>query len=219
MSQREFFPAPNAALPSRIAILLCCLAGSAAAAETTFTPPPGPLASPAAIAALLATVPPPGAGEIVVDFEQAVIGTPVPKWEEKGVTFELAGPLKRAPAAKPRVTFFPHLATGHKGILNAMSTDQAVPLKMTLPGAGASSVTLVLWGSTGCPAVVEAFDQEGKLVDQKSVAAVPGRNAPNEPVPFMTITLKGPAIAFVHVSGPRDGEFLAADELRFVPLK
>jgi len=204
---------------SRIATSLSLAASTAiCAAATTFTPPPGPLASPAAIAAVLATVPPSAPGEIVVDFEKAEIGTPLPKWEEKGVIFELAGPLQRTPAAKPRVMFFPHLATGHKGILNAMATDQAVPLKMTLPGAGASSVTLVLWGSTGCPAVVEAFDREGKLLDQKSFAAVPGRNAPDEPVPFLTVTLKGAAIASVHLSGPRNGEFLAADELRFMPL-
>ncbi len=196
------------------------LAASAAmcVAATTFTPPPGALASPAAIAAVLATVPPPAPGEVVVDFEKSEIGTPLAKWEEKGVTFELAGPLKRTPAAKPRVMFFPHLATGRKGILNAMATDQTVPLKMTLPGAGASSVTLVLWGSTGCPAVVEAFDRDGKLLDQKSFAAVPGRHAPDEPVPFLTVTLKGAAISSVNLSGPRNGEFLAADELRFAPL-
>ena len=113
--------------------------------------------------------------------------------------------------------FFPHLATGHKGILNAMATDQAVPLKMTLPGAGASSVTLVLWGSTGCPAVVEAFDQDGKLLDKKSVEAIPGRKAPDEPVPFATLTVQGAGIAYVHLSGPRNGEYLAADEVRFTP--
>jgi hypothetical protein len=206
-------------MSSRITTLLCITASAAVCmAATTFTPPPGPMASPAAIAALLATVPPPAAGETVVDFEKAEIGTPVTKWEEKGVTFELAGPLQRTPAAKPRVMFFPHLATGHKGILNAMSTDQAVPLKMTLPGAGASSVTLVLWGSTGCPAVVEAFDQSGKLLDKKTVDAIPGRKAPNEPVPFSTLTVQGPAIAYVTLSGPRNGEYLAADEMRFVPI-
>lgn len=204
---------------SRIAIYLW-VAGSTAIgmAATTFTPPPGPLAPPAAIAALLAAVPPPAPGEIVIDFEKSEIGTPLLRWEEQGVTFELAGPLKRTPGAKPRVMFFPHLATGHKGILNAMANDQVVPLKMTLPGAGASSVTLVLWGSTGCPAVVEAFDPDGKLVDQKSLAAVPGRNSPEEPVPFVTVTLKGAVIASVHLSGPRTGEFLAADELRFLPV-
>lgn len=205
-------------MPSRITTVLCiatlavvCVAG------TTFTPPPGPLASPAAIAAVLAAVPPPAQGETVVDFESAEIGTPVPKWEEKGVSFELAGPLQHTPAARPRVMFFPHLATGHKGILNAMATDQSVPLKMTLPGAGASSVTLVLWGSTGCPVVVEAFDQNGKLLDKKTVDAIPGRQAPHEPVPFSTLTVQGPAIAWVNLSGPRNGEYLAADEVRFMP--
>ncbi len=187
-------------------------------AATTYTPPPGPLASPAAIQALLATVPPPAPGEIVVDFEKAEIGEPVGKWEEKGVVFELAGSLKRTPAAKPRVMFFPHLGTDHKGILNAMSTDQGVPLKMTFPGAGASSVTLVLWGSTGCPAVVAAFDRDGKLLDKKSLESVPARKAPSEPVPFATLSVAGAAIAYVELSGPRNGEFLAADEVRFAPL-
>ena len=206
-------------MTSRITTLLSIAASAAVGlAATKFTPPPGPLASPAAIAAILAAVPPPAQGEVVVDFEKAEIGTPVTQWEEKGVTFELAGPLQRTPAAKPRVMFFPHLATGHKGILNAMSTDQGVPLKMALPGAGASSVTLVLWGSTGCPAVVEAFDQEGKLLDKKSVNAIPGRKAPNEPVPFSIFTVQGAAIAYVNLSGPRNGEFLAADEMRFVPI-
>ena len=206
---------------SRLAIFACCLAALVPAVGltgTVFTPPPGPLASPAAIKAVLATVPPPAPGETVVDFEKTEIGEPVPKWEEKGVVFQLAGPLQRTPAAKPRVMFFPHLATDHKGILNAMTSDQGVPLKMTFPGGGASSVTLVLWGSTGCPAVVEAFDKDGKLLDKKSVAAVPSRKAPNEPVPFFTLTVKGAAIAYVQLSGPRNGEFVAADEVRFMPL-
>jgi hypothetical protein len=204
-----------------LSIVLGCIAVLAPAlclAGTDVTPPPGPLASKAQIAALLATIPKPAPGEIVVDFEGAEIGAPVLKWEEKGVTFALAGSLKRTPAAKPRVMFFPHLATGHKGILNAMATDQSVPLKASFSGAGASSVTLVLWGSTGCPALIEAFDPEGKLVDQKSITAVPTRTSPSEPVPYVTVTLKAPVIASVNISGPRDGEFLAADELRFVPL-
>jgi len=203
------------------AIPLGCLAAVMSAvclAGTTFTPPPGPMASPAQIAAVLATIPPPADGETVVDFEKAVIGEPLPKWEEQGVSFELVGPLKRTPAAKPRVMFFPHLATGHKGILNAMATDQGVPLRMTFSGTGASSVTLVLWGSTGCPAVVEAFDKDGKLLDKKSVEAMPGRKVPGDPVPFMTLTVQGAGIAHVNLSGPRSGEFLAADEVRFTPL-
>jgi len=208
-------------MPSSLATPLRCLAvllPVLCLAGTDVTPPPGPLATKAQIAALLATVPPVAPGEIVVDFERTEIGVPVLRWEDNGVAFTLAGPLKRTPAAKPRVMFFPHLATGRKGILNAMANDQGVPLQMRFPGAGASSVTLVLWGSTGCPAVIEAFDREGKLVGQKSIAAVPERKGPSEPVPFVTVTLNAPVIAAVNISGPRDGEFLAVDELRFAPL-
>lgn len=32
------------------------------------------------------------------------------------------------------------------------------------------------------------------------------------------LTVKAPAIADVRFSGPRSGEYLAADELRFTPL-
>jgi hypothetical protein len=199
--------------------LLAALGPALCLASTDVTPPPGPLASPARIAALLATIPKPAPGEIVVDFERADIGVPALKWEEKGVAFALAGPLERTPAAKPRVTFFPHLATGHKGILNAMAADQRVPLEATLPGAGASSVTLVLWGSTGCPVVIEVFDAQGRSAGRKTFAAVPGRKGPGEPVPFMTVTLEAPAIASIRISGPRDSEFLAVDELRFAPVR
>jgi hypothetical protein len=208
-------------MPSRALTRLCSLAAFLAIGAlraTTFTPPPVPYAMTPALKAALAAVPPPAPGEVVVDFEQAEIGKPMPNWEEKGVKFRLYGPLQRTPAAVPRIEFFPHLATGHKGILNAMANDQAVPLEMALPGAGASSVTLVLWGSTDCPVLVEAYDKDGKLVDQKSVAAVPGRKAPEDPVPFLVLTLKAPAIAAVYLSGPRSGEFLAADEVRFLPL-
>jgi hypothetical protein len=65
--------------------------------------------------------------------------------------------------------------------------------------------------------VVEAFDKDGNLLDKKSVDAVPGRKAPGEPVPFLALTVKGTAIARVNLSGPRNGEFLAADEVRFMP--
>ena len=207
-------------MPPRLALLLAALAvpPAAYAAATTFTPPPVSYAGTPAAKAALAAVPAPARGEVVVDFEQAEIGKPVPNWEEKGVKFRLYGPLQRTPAAVPRIMFFPHIATDHKGILNAMSNDQGVPLEMALPGSGASAVTLVLWGSTGCPVLIEAYDKDGKLVDQKSVASVPGRKAPEDAVPFLTVTLKAAAITHVYLSGPRNGEFLAADELRFLPL-
>jgi hypothetical protein len=152
------------------------------------------------------------AEEIVIDFEQAEVGKPVPTWTEKGVVFNLAGPLTQS-KAKGRIMFFPHIATNHKGILNAMATEQAIAVQATFPNS-ASAVTLVLWGSTGCPALLEALDKNGAVIDQASVAAVPGRKAPADPVPFFELTVKAPEIAAIRFSGPRDGEFLAADEIR-----
>jgi hypothetical protein len=153
------------------------------------------------------------AEEIVIDFEQAQIGKPVPTWTEKGVVFNLAAAPTHSKAIG-RIMFFPHLATNHKGILNAMATEQAIPVQAKFPGS-VSAVTLVLWGSTGCPALLEALDKDGKVIDRASVAAVPGRKAPADPVPFFELTVKAPAIAAIRFSGPRDGEFLAADEVRY----
>lgn len=166
-----------------------------------------------ALLALAGAVSATRADEIVIDFEQAEIGKPVASWTDKGVVFNLAGPLAHS-QAKGRVMFFPHLATNHKGILNAMATEQAIPVQATFPEA-ASVVTVVFWGSTGCPALLEALDANGEIVDRMSLPAVPGRKAPADPVPFITLTVKAPAIAAIRFSGPRDGEFLAADEIRY----
>jgi hypothetical protein len=114
--------------------------------------------------------------------------------------------------------FFPHLATNHKGILNAMATEQAIPVQATFPSS-VSVVTLVLWGSTGCPALLEALDKNGEVVDRASVAAVPGRKVPSDPIPFVQLTVKASAIAAIRFSGPRNGEFLAADEVRYTVAK
>lgn len=163
---------------------------------------------------LAARIVPAIAEEIVIDFEQAEIGKPVTNWVEKGVTFTLAHQPTKSKAAG-RVMFFPHLATNHKGILCAMA-DEQIPVQATFPKP-ASSVTLVLWGSTGCPALLEAFDKNGMLVDKVSVPAVPGRAKPQDPVPLFQLSVKASEIAYIRFSGPRTGEFLAADELRFAP--
>jgi hypothetical protein len=168
---------------------------------------------------LLGTISDGRAGEIVIDFEQAETGKPRPTWSEKGVVFQLAFALTQS-KAKGRVMFFPHLATNHKGILNAMATEQAIPVQATFQNS-ASAVTLVLWGSTGCPALLEALDKHGEIVDKASVTAVPGRKAPADPIPFFELTVRAPegsAIAAIRFSGPRNGEFLAADEIRFTTV-
>jgi hypothetical protein len=63
--------------------------------------------------------------------------------------------------------------------------------------------------------LVEAFDKNGTLVDKASVAAAPGRSDAKDPIPTFELTVKAPGIAYVRFSGPRSGEFLAADKLRF----
>ena len=152
--------------------------------------------------------------EVVIDFESAEIAKPVPTWTNHGVVFALAGAPVNSKAIG-RVMFFPYLPTERKGILNAMANEQAIPLQAKFPSP-VSSVTLLLWGSTGCAAKVQAFDAAGKMVGEASVPSVPGRTAPSDSVPQFELTVKAAAIASIQLSGPRNGEFLAVDEVRFV---
>jgi len=160
------------------------------------------------------------AEEVVLDFESAVPlmadgqANRVPRWEEKGVVFTLAHEPKQT-KGKGMLMFFTHLATGHKGIVSAMATE-SIPVRATFPKP-VSSVTISFWGSTGTPALLEAFDASGKVVDRSSLPSVPGRKAPGDPVPFFNMTVKG-SIAHIQFSGPREGEYLAADEVRFTPF-
>jgi hypothetical protein len=154
--------------------------------------------------------------EVVVDFEKAeIMGRWIESWEEKGVVFTPAHAPTRS-KAKARLMFFPHISSGRKGILSAMATEP-IPVRARF-GNGASSVTFVLWGSTGCPARLEAYDREGKLLDQASLEKIPSRKAPGDSIPTFELTVKGTHIAYVEFSGPRAGEFLAADEMRFRPV-
>jgi hypothetical protein len=161
------------------------------------------------------------AAEIVVDFENAVPLLPdrkanrVARWEEKGVVFTLAREPQQT-KGKGMLMFFTHLSNGHKGIVCAMATEP-IPVRATFPKP-VSFVTVSFWGSTGAPALLEAFDAEGKVVDRASLESVPGRKAPGDPVPFFTMTVRASRIAYVQFSGPREGEYLAADEVRFTPV-
>jgi hypothetical protein len=161
------------------------------------------------------------AAEIVVDFETAVPLLPdrkanrVARWEEKGVVFTLAREPQQT-KGKGMLMFFTHLSTGHKGIVCAMATEP-IPVRATFPKP-VSSVTVSFWGSTGTPALLEAFDAEGKVVDRASLESVPNRKAPGDPFPIFTMTVKAGRIAYVQFSGPREGEYLAADEVRFTPI-
>jgi hypothetical protein len=160
------------------------------------------------------------AAEVVVDFESAVPllaeqkANRVPRWEEKGVVFTLAHEPQRT-KGKGLLMFFSHLSTGHKGLVCAMATEP-IPVRATFPAA-VSSVTVTFWGSTGTPAMLEAFSADGKSLDRAGVPSVPSRKASGDPVPTFTMTVKADNIAYVQFSGPREGEYLAADEVRFTP--
>ncbi len=157
--------------------------------------------------------------DAVVDFEGVTVllapndkANRAEKWEEKGLVFKLAREPKST-KAKGLVMFFEHLTSGHKGIGSAMALEP-IPVQVNFHKA-VSEVTMAFWGSAGAPAVLEAFDEAGKLVDRAEVAAVPGRKGPGDAVPVFELTVKGPRIAYVQFSGPRAGEYLAADEVRF----
>jgi hypothetical protein len=139
----------------------------------------------------------------------------VPRWEEKGVVFTLAREPQQT-KGKGMLMFFTHLSNGHKGIASAMATE-SIPVRATFPRP-ASSVTVSFWGSTGMPALLEAFDAEGKLVNRAKLDSVPGRKAPGDPVPIFKMTIEAGRIAYIQFSGPREGEFLAADEVSYTPI-
>ena len=162
------------------------------------------------------------AGPVVVDFEKAVPLLPdgnanrIPRWEEKGVVFTLAHEPRQT-KGKGLLLFFTHLSSGHKGIVCAMATEPIL-VRATFP-APVSSVEISFWASTGTPAVLEAFDGDGKVVDRASLESVPGRKAPADPVPIFNMTVSGKRIAYIQFSGPREGEYLVADEVRFMPIE
>lgn len=114
--------------------------------------------------------------------------------------------------------FFPHLKTERRGILNAMANEQAIPVKAQIAG-GASSVTLVLWGTIGCHAWLEACDKDGTLLDRAALPdAVPQRKSPSEPIPSFELTVKADKIDYILFGGAMNGGALVADELRYKPL-
>ena len=153
-------------------------------------------------------------GESVLDFANAPVGKPSPSWTEGSVTFTLASPPQHS-KAQPRIMFFPHLKTDRHGILNAMANEQAIPVKAEIAG-GATSVTLVLWGTIGCHAWLEAHDKDGKLLDRAALPnTVPERKSPSDPIPSFELTVKAQDIAYILFGGAHNGGALVADEMRY----
>jgi hypothetical protein len=165
------------------------------------------------------------AEEVLIDFEQVPIRLDpqndelvnrLQRYEEKGVEFKLAREPERS-KARGRIMFFPHIASGRKGILNAMASEQQIPVQIRFP-KGASAVTIVFWASTGALAKLEAFNRRGEVVARDELKIVPGRKRPEDAIPTFTLKVAADEISHVEFSGPRTGEFLAADEVRFTPL-
>lgn len=165
--------------------------------------------------AALAVASAPADGEVVITFDKAETGKPMASYTDQGVVFTLSRRPEKSRAAG-RVMFFPHLKTPRKGILNAMA-NESIPVEVRFPKPVAS-VTLVLWGSIGSSALVEAYGKDDKVVDKVSRDKVPERNGPEQPVPTFALTVKAPAITSVRFSGAPAGGYLACDEIRFIPL-
>ena len=159
-----------------------------------------------------------GAGETVLTFDAATVGKAIPSWTQGYVIFTLASAPQHS-RAQGRIMFFPHLKTDHRGILNAMANEQAIPVKAQIAG-GASSVTLVLWGTIGCHAWLEAHDKDGKLLGRAELPdKVPQRQSPSDPIPSFELTVKADNIAYILFGGAINGGALVADEMRYVPLQ
>ena len=159
--------------------------------------------------------------EQVVDFEKTVpLGAGdkanrVTQWVENGVTFTLAREPQRS-KGKGLLMFFTHLASGRKGIVSALATEP-IPVRAAF-AQPVSSVSITFWGSSVTPAILEAFDAAGQMISRATLASPPPRQSAGDPAPLFTISVQGPQIAYVEFSGPREGEFLAADELRYTPV-
>jgi hypothetical protein len=156
------------------------------------------------------------ADEVAITFDKVETGKPVASYTDKdhGVVFAPSRPPAKSKAAG-RVMFFPHLKTDRKGILNAMA-DESIPVEVRFPKP-VSGVTLVLWGSIGSAAVVEAYDTDGKVVATAKRDKVPERTGPEKPIPSFELTVRAPAIAYVRFSGAPPGGYLVCDEVRFNP--
>src|SRR5947209_208383 len=129
----------------------------------------------------------PADGPVTIRFDKVETGKPMPSYTDQGVVFALARQPTRSRTAG-RVMFFPHLKTPRKGILNALA-NESIPVEIRFPKP-VSSVTLLLWGSVGSTALVEAYGKDDKVVDKVSREKVPGRTGPEQPVPSFELTVK-----------------------------
>jgi hypothetical protein len=155
-----------------------------------------------------------GDSQVTITFDKVETEKPVPSYTDQGVVFALARQPSKSKAVG-RVMFFPHLKTPRKGILNAMA-NESIPVEVRFPKP-VSSVTLVLWGSIGSAAIVEAYDKDGKIADKATRDKVPERTGPEQPIPSFELTVKSRSIMDIRFSGSPLGGYLVCDEVRFTP--
>ena len=168
-----------------------------------------------AFGAAVASTPFALAEERVLDFEDGALGEWIPAWEEQGATAKLAWSPTKSKAVGS-LTFFPRIGTEDQGLLCAMA-DEPIPVEVRCPQP-ARRVTVRFWASTGCAARLEAIDASGTVTAVASLPEAPRRSDPGEPVPTFELTVESAEsrISAIRFSGPREGEFLAADEIRWV---
>ncbi len=166
---------------------------------------------------LISLVAAPDDGPTIITFDKVETGKPMSSYTDRGLVIALSRPPAKSRAAG-RVMFFPHLKTPRKGILSAMA-NESIPVEVRFPKPVAN-VTLVLWGSIGSEAVVEAYDTDGHVVDRVSRDKVPARAGPEQPIPSFELTVKSSAIAYVRffwrvagrIPGVRRGALHAVDQ-------
>jgi len=151
-------------------------------------------------------------GQVTITFDKVETGKPMPRYTDQGVVFALSRKPTKSKAVG-RLMFFPHLKTSRNGILNAMA-NESIPVEVRF-SKPVSSVTLVLWGSIGSTALVEAYDKDGNFVAKVSRDKVPERTGPEQPIPSFELTVAAPGIAYIHFSGAPPGGYLACDQVRF----
>jgi hypothetical protein len=154
------------------------------------------------------------ADPVIITFDKVETGKAITSYTDQGVVFALSRQPSKNKAVG-RVMFFPHLKTPRNGIFNAMA-NESIPVEVRFPKP-VLNVTLVLWGSIGSAAVVEAYDKDGKIVDKAARDKVPERTGPEQPIPSFELTVKGQGIASVRFAGAPPGGYLVCDEVRFTP--
>lgn len=161
---------------------------------------------------LLAATHPLIADDQLIDFESVEVGKPRTHWEEGGVRVELSHPPQKSKAVG-RITFFPHLGTGRKGVVNAIA-NEAIPIRATF-GKSVKKVSVKMWAATNSSAYMEAFDKSGKSLSKQAIEKVPVRKTPEEHVPFFELNVEANHIAYVEIGGSKPGGFVAIDELKW----